>query len=290
MTTEDGTRRRRLAERLAAGSGGAAARGTARAASQAPLDGSSMAAFYDSVSVALDATPLGQWSRFLNYGYADSPDDRAVVDVPPGTLDRASVKLVLELVADHDLDGRRILDVGAGRGGTVATLLEHYAPRAVLGVELSRAAVSFCRRSILDPRATFVVGDAQRLPVATASVDVVTNVESAHCYPEVGRFHADVRRVLTPGGAFLYTDILPTDSLRWRQADLRSLGFELEVERDITAQVLTACDRIAQHRQASFDSANDALLKDFLAVEGSPTYEAMRGGNSTYVIWRLRRS
>ena len=55
----------------AAGSGGAAARGTARAASQAPLDGSSMAAFYDSVSVALDATPLGQWSRFLNYGYAD---------------------------------------------------------------------------------------------------------------------------------------------------------------------------------------------------------------------------
>lgn len=290
MTSDNEARRRRLAGRLSVGTGASSVVDNDRAPSEHVLDATSMAAFYDSVSDALDATPMGEWSRFLNYGYADSSDDRTVVELPPGTMDRASVKLVLELVGDVDLDGGRILDVGSGRGGTVATVLDHYAPRSVIGIELSRTAVAFCRRSVLDARATFVVGDAQRLPVAAESVDFVTNVESAHCYPEVRRFHAEVRRVLAPGGVFLYTDILPTASLTWRMDHLRSLGFALEVERNITRQVLLACDRIASRRQESFDSASDEVLRDFLAVEGSPTYEAMANGSSTYVIWRFRRS
>ncbi len=278
-----------MAGLLSAGTGEPSVVGHGLPSSEHVLDETSMSAFYDSVSQALDATSIGEWSRFLNYGYADSSDDLALVYLPPGTLDRASVKLVLELVGDVDLDGLRVLDVGAGRGGTAATLLEFYTPLSVLGVELSRAAVSFCRRSVVDARAAFVVGDAQRLPVATASIDVVTNVESAHCYPEVRRFHAEIWRVLARGGVFLYTDILPTDSLAWRLNHLRSLGFVLEVERDITAQVLLACDRISGRRQESFDSAQDELLRDFLAVQGSQTYEAMSSGSSTYVIWRLRR-
>lgn len=287
MTPSDGVRRR-LANRLAAGPGTAPVP-PAEPRTATSLDDSSTSAFYDSVSVALDATPLGQFSRFLNYGYADSDHDEAVVDLPTGTLDRASVKLVLELVGDHNLADRLILDVGSGRGGTAATLLEYCAPREVWGVELSPKAVAFCRRSIFDPRAKFIVGDAQRLPIATAGVDVVTSVESAHCYPDAHRFHAEVRRVIAPGGSFLYTDILPTDSLSWRRNDLRSLGLEPGVERDITAQVLAACDLIAERRQASFDCAEDTLLGDFLAVHGSDTYEAMRQGKSSYFIWRMRR-
>lgn len=290
MTPEDERRRRRLAERLAQGQPDEAAPGSSPPLARQSLDKRSLRGFYDSVSQALDATPLGEFSRFLNYGYADSPEDRAVVDVPAGTLDRASVKLVLELVGDHDLRDRLVLDVGSGRGGTIATLLEHFAPRLAVGVELSWYAVRFCRRSSGDARAHFVVGDAQRLPVATGSFDVVTSVESAHCYPDTHAFHAEVHRVLRHGGTFLYTDILPSNSLGWRQADLISLGFGLEVERDITRQVLVACDRIALQRLSSFDAASDAHLRDFLAVDGSPTYEAMRTGSSTYVIWRMRRS
>jgi SAM-dependent methyltransferase len=286
-----GSARRRLADRLATARGsGAAVPPTTADVPAAPLDTGSMAAFYDSVSAALDATPLGEWSRFLNYGYSDSPTDRSVIDLPAGTLDRASVKLVLELVGDCELRGRRILDVGSGRGGTLAALLEHFAPQSATGVDLSHAAVAFCRRSVRDQRASFAVADAELLPFATEAFDVVTNVESAHCYSDVERFHREVRRVLTPGGVFLCTDILPTESLAWRRAHLVSLGFRLEVERDITAQVLTACDSIARRRQDSFAAVRDAALLNFLAIEGSPTYEGMRSGTITYVIWRLRLS
>jgi ubiquinone/menaquinone biosynthesis C-methylase UbiE len=247
-----------------------------------------MADFYDSVTFALDATPLGEWSRFLNYGYADSPDDQSSVRLPASTLDRLSVKLVLELIGNGELDGRRILDVGSGRGGTIATLLDHFTPESATGVELSPAACAFARRTARDSRSTFLVADAQHLPFQDASFDVVTNVESAHCYPDIDRFDHEVLRVLTPGGAFFYTDILPASSLADRRARLRSLGLGFEVDRDITAQVLDACDQTAKRRLASFATAKDPMLRDFLAIEGSPTYEAMRNRENIYVMWRLR--
>lgn len=292
MTQPDHHARRRLAAKFGSAprpeEGGSVAPPNVLTAPS--LNGGSTSTFYDSVSSALDATPLGEFSRFLNYGYVDSPEDESVTDLPIGTLDRASVKLILELVGGVDLRGLRVIDVGAGRGGTASTLLKYCAPRSVLGVELSPAAVASSRRSIVDPRASFVVGDAQDLPVTDAGADVLTNVESSHCYPDVRRFYSEVERVLTPGGTFLYTDILAADSLGWRREHLRARNLHLYAERDITAQVLAACDLIAERRQASFAGAVDDSLRDFLCVPGSPTYEDLRQGRKMYVLWRLRRT
>src|SRR5689334_16595961 len=145
-----------------------------------------IAGFYNTITARLDATAVGPWAVFLNYGYGDGDDDQGTVAVPDYTVDRTSVKLVVELVGSCPLDGRRVLDVGCGRGGTIATLLRYFRPLEVVGIDLSPAAISFCRRSQSDPRARFEVGDAQSLTFADASFDVVTNVESSHCYPDVG--------------------------------------------------------------------------------------------------------
>lgn len=289
--TQISARRSRLVGRLSGrppvlGPVDPAVRRTAGTDTERPLGGSGIGSFYDSVSAALDATEVGQWALFLNYGYLESDDDRSPIDLPRNTLDRASVKLVLELVGDFSVDGRRVLDVGSGRGGTVDTLLRYFAPASVTGVDLSPAAVAFCRRSS-GGRAGFAVADAQHLPFRDGAFDVVTNVESAHCYPDPDAFYAEVARVLGPGGVFLYTDLLETSTLEERQALLARRGLRLELERDITSNVLAACDQIAQRRRASFAAADDGVLGNFLAVPGSPVYEAMRSGETTYFIWRL---
>jgi ubiquinone/menaquinone biosynthesis C-methylase UbiE len=54
----------------------------------------------------------------------------------------------------------------------------------------------------------FVHGDAQSLPFADESFDVVINIEASHGYPDFPRFLAEVARVLRPGGRFLYADVL----------------------------------------------------------------------------------
>ena len=245
--------------------------------------------FYDDVSKRLERTGVGEASFFLNYGYLsvrDGTADEARHAVPDGVFNPSSVRLAYELVGPTDLAGKRVLDVGCGRGGTVALLAERFGAE-VVGVDLAPEAVAFCRRAHRHPDVRFEVGDAEHLPVEDASFDVVTNVESSHTYPDVRAFLTEVRRVLRPGGWFLHTDLLP--GLRWTEvrALLASLGLTVVDDREITPNVLASCDEVASTRTGAFGGGN-ALVDNFLAVPGSAVYEQMASGAWEYRILRSR--
>ncbi len=120
----------------------------------------------------------------------------------------------------------------------------------------------------------------------TRSFDAVTNMESSHTYPDLRAFFAEVRRVLVPGGRFLYTDLLPVQ--RWMEvrALLDPLGFEIMDDREITPNVLASCDEVAAGRRA-FGEQSD-VIDNFLAVPGSAVYEQMHTGAWQYRIVRAR--
>lgn len=244
--------------------------------------------FYDGVSAQLASSPYGSFSFFLNYGYVG--DGRAVVVLPEHYINKNSVRLVLELIGDCPVDGKRVLDVGCGRGGTVHTLISFFDPAQVSGLDLSTNAIEFCRQAHRDPRVSFREGDAEALPFAAASFDIVTNVESSHSYPSIERFYREVARVLAPGGHFLYTDALSAQQVTTALAHLDRLGLELVDDRDITSNVLGSCDEIATMRVQAFDQRNDQnLMQNFLATPGSQVYEEMRCGRWTYRIFRFRK-
>ncbi len=203
--------------------------------------------FYDEVTRQLNSSKYGEFSVFLNYGYVanDSPQF-AQFEVPASLFNPNSIKLVLELVGDCEIANRRVLDVGCGRGGTIFTLNHFFSPRSLQGLDLSPNAVSFCRKTQQKPNITFCEGDAEHLPFADDSFDVVTNVESSHTYPSIHKFYDEIARVLAPGGHFLYTDVLPTN--RWIEGlnYLRGAGLVLEHDRDITANVLLSLDQVAR--------------------------------------------
>lgn len=247
--------------------------------------------FYESISEELDRSEVGRFARFLNYGYqADENAQLAVVDLPPHLLNRASVKLVLELVGDCPLQDRRVLDVGCGRGGLLETLQSYFGPRRLVGLDLCWNAVASASRAG-GGTAVFVQGDAQRLPFGSGSFDVITNLESSHTYLDVHCFYDEVARVLTAGGNFLYSDAIPQSDVRNRLAALAHVGLRLEIERDITANVLAACDAFAAQRMATFSrSSSEQRLDEFIALPGSGTYEALRTRQWLYVILRFRRT
>jgi SAM-dependent methyltransferase/NAD(P)-dependent dehydrogenase (short-subunit alcohol dehydrogenase family)/acyl carrier protein len=245
-------------------------------------------AFYDDVSRRLEATGMSEASFFLNYGYISlGRGDEAVRTVPDGTFNPNSVRLAYELIGPAELAGQRVLDVGCGRGGTVALLAEQFDAVAT-GVDLSPEAVAFCRRAHRHPSASFEVGDAESLPFEPDSFDVVTNLESSHTYPDLRAFLAEVRRVLRAGGSFLHTDLLAGQ--RWIEVEalLAALGLTVVTNREITANVLASCDEVAQARTGAF-GARDAAIDNFLAVPGSPVYEQMASGSWEYRIVRSER-
>ena len=247
--------------------------------------------FYDAVSEQLDATEFGQFSLFLNYGYVPTQNPQAAtVALPAHYLNKNSVKLVLEVIGDCVLTDCRVLDVGCGRGGTVAVLHQFFAAKTITGLDLSSSAIAFCRATHRYPEVRFQEGDAERLPFDDATFEIVTNIESSLCYPDIRAFYAEVFRVLTPGGYFLYTDAMPVTVMSDHMTFLKELGFVVEREQDITANVLLSCDEIARTRVQAYDRQNDPqLMGDFLGVPGSQIYEEMSRRRWTYKIFKLQK-
>jgi len=249
-------------------------------------------AFYDQVTRQLNSSPYGEFSLFLNYGYVANENPQfAKFEVPASLLNPNSVKLVLELVGTCEIAGRRVLDVGCGRGGMIFALDYFFSPKCLQGVDLSPSAVSFCRKTQEKPTIAFREGDAENLPFADGSFDVVTNVESSHSYPSIHKFYSEVARVLVPGGYFLYTDVLPTDQWREGLNYLSEAGLMLEHDRNITANVLLSLDQVARRYLKAYEPNNDPkVMEDFLATPGSLVYEGMRTGEWTYRLVRFRAS
>jgi SAM-dependent methyltransferase len=283
--------KRRVLEQLLAGRQPAAE--IVRAARQSRLEGAKRKTqeFYDRVNDQLNPTDFGKFSFFLNYGYVPSAAlQHAVVDLPEHYLNRNSVKLVLELIGDCPLENRRVLDVGCGRGGTLYTMTMFFRPSFTAGLDFSSSAIGFCRAVHRWPGASFLEGDAERLPFADNSFDVVTNVESSHLYPEVTSFYGEVFRVLTPAGHFLYTDLLVAGRVEHTRPWLEQAGFTVERDQDITENVMFSCDQIAARRLQAFQDEDPATMHEFLGGPGSEVYEEMRCRRCAYRMFRLRRS
>ena len=248
--------------------------------------------FYNAINRQLSSTIFGEHSAFLNYGYvADDSPAFSPITVPGDMVNKTSVKLVLELVADCDLTGTRVLDVGCGRGGTLVVLNRLFDPALKLGLDLSSDAISFCRKTHHYPDTYFLEGDSERLPFGDDCCDVVINIESSHSYPSIANFYAEVRRVLRAGGCFLYTDVFAPALFNAHVDTILGLGFKLESERNITRNVLLSCrDTAAQRAHAFGEVSEPNVIHDFLSTPDSSVFAEMESGRAMYRMFRLRRS
>jgi demethylmenaquinone methyltransferase/2-methoxy-6-polyprenyl-1,4-benzoquinol methylase len=92
--------------------------------------------------------------------------------------------------------GQTALDVACGTGALTRELAASAPGTVVLGLDFSWEMV----RRAPAPAAAYLVGDALRLPLREASVDVVTIAFGLRNLPEPGQGLLEFRRVLRPGG------------------------------------------------------------------------------------------
>lgn len=98
----------------------------------------------------------------------------------------------------------RALDVACGGGFSTRALAA--AGHAVLGTDLTPESVLAARAATDSPRVSWVAGAAERLPVRTASMNVVACRIAPHHFADPARFVDEAARVLVPGGMFLLVD------------------------------------------------------------------------------------
>lgn len=247
--------------------------------------------FYDDLNEAIDQVDLGEDIFFLNLGYVhDASPSFSRERIGPRVFDREAHQLVLEVIGDCDLDGKRVLEIGCGRGGGAYVLRRHFKPASYLGIDISEKAISYCRRVHAQPGYEFIQGDAENLAAPQASFDVVLNLESSHSYPDLCAFFLQANRVLAPGGYMLYADSMRADNLSTIVAQLGQAGFEQRRQLNITANVMRACEAVSQRRRQLLNiDETMPQFANFLASPGSEVFSAYQRRELQYWLFKLRK-
>lgn len=108
------------------------------------------------------------------------------------------------------------LDVACGGGFSTRALAA--AGHRVVATDLTPESVVAARAATEAPRVSWAVGAAERLPLRTASVNVVGCRIAPHHFADIAAFVDEVARVLAPGGLFLLVDTTvpeEEDLARW---------------------------------------------------------------------------
>jgi SAM-dependent methyltransferase len=230
---------------------------------------------------------------FMNYGYFDAEPSVRPVLASADWEEFYPICLYHRVASRIDLTDLEVLEVGSGRGGGAFYVKRYLGAKRVLGVDISHSAVALCRRVHRIEHLEFRQGDAQALPVADASFDVVLNVESAHCYRSFDGFLGEVWRVLRPGGHFLYADLHQADSAPEFERAVVASGLKVLERADISAGVVAALaldsDRRKRWSMENAPSFIQRSVQAFVGVAGTRVPNALARGSTIYLAYVIRK-
>jgi arsenite methyltransferase len=163
--------------------------------------------------------------------------------------------------------GHVVLDAASGKG-TSAILIARTFDCPVIGIDLSaqhvdRAAAEVTRLALAH-RIRFEVGDADRLPLADASVDAVI-CECAFCtFPDKPAAAREFARVVKPGGRIGLSDVTREPGPPGELADLMAWIACLADARP--AEAYASCLVAAGFRDVAIERHDDALTEMVRAI------------------------
>lgn len=186
--------------------------------------------------------------------------------------------------------GQRVLDVCSGMGGPARWLAHRFGCR-VTGIDLTRSRVESARRLTrrvgLEALVDFVEGDATAMPLPDATFDAVIAQEAWVHVPDKAALLRECARVLRPGGALAFTDIVARSALA--PAQQARLSSEMQYARLGTAaqyvRMLPAAG-FAVERVEDLSGAWTSLLVERLAMYRSLRDTTVaRFGEAHYDAW-----
>lgn len=139
-------------------------------------------------------TRLPEIRAFFNQAAADDQHYPATID--PRIF---HVKLILEHLGD--LSGKRVADVGCGKGRFARVIRERYPSASITAVDLAEAMLAHVPEGIHRAAATMTA-----LPLATESFDAAYATESLEHAVDIPAAVSELARIVKPGGRIVIID------------------------------------------------------------------------------------
>ena len=238
--------------------------------------------------------PAADW-HFMNYGYIPDAKERDNNTPPFAVKDqRHSANMYHYLACKVQLAGKKILEIGSGRGGGAAYVARHFNPLHYTGLDLAKNAVDLAGKLHSFPALSFVQGSGESLTMMDNSFDVVINVESCHGYGDVKKFLSEVARVLKPGGYLLLVDFRNSiENMDLFRQELRDSGMVVLSEENISSRVVAAIEADDEAKRNKIESLiprrYQKLFCDFAGVVGSRFYLTLKDGSRPYYRFVLQK-
>jgi ubiquinone/menaquinone biosynthesis C-methylase UbiE len=253
---------------------------------------------YDEVYRAFAFQPV-----FMNLGFVGlGPENEPFELAPPEEPFRPFIQMYRHVLKHADLKDKDVLEIGCGAGGGAAFIARNYQPRSITGIDLLPVNIAAAEARGPVPGLTFAVGDATSLEFPDNSFDVVVNIESSHCYSSIEKFFSEVKRVLKPGGVFLFADHRPVRdewgpdrTLAALEKQIRDTGFALLNYEDITANVNAASDMLNQGKEfmltmSGIRGFEQTHFREILHCRGTRNYEKVKCGEWQYSYYALQKT
>lgn len=229
---------------------------------------------------------------FMNYGFYVE-ENKHIALKPEDEPFRCAIQLYHHVTENMILENKDILEMGCGRGGGGSFLLRYKNLRSYTGIDLSEKAIAWCQQQYTYHNARWLAGSADAIPVPDASIDIVTNVESSHCYPSMVNFLKEVKRVLRPEGYLAMCDLRPKDEIQSLDQTLHDSGLSMINRQNITAQVIKALDAFSQNRKLQIADVFPAIfqraINDFAAIKNTGVYNKLINGELVYISYILQK-
>ncbi len=140
-------------------------------------------------------------------------------------------KRLLERLDFMKLNPERIVDIGAGTGACTRALQKRYPKARVFGLDLAFGmAREAQRRRGWFAKEQYLCGDAEALPFASGSVDLVVSNLAFQWLSEPEIAFAEIQRVLKPNGLLLFASFGP-DTLKELRAAWAAVDDRIHVNR-----------------------------------------------------------
>ncbi len=228
--------------------------------------------------------------RHVHFGYWSDP---ALAQNTNDDYAQAAEQLTQELIGISRVSpGDRVLDVGCGFGGTLASVNERYQNMRLVGLNLEMRQLERAPHVIGPTHSNSLAlcqGDACALPFGSGTLDRVLAVECIFHFPSRERFLREAFRVLRPGGIIALSDFVPfqpfrplaraaTESsalsrfqyfgrcnLNWTKRDYRQLvreiGYQPLTERNVTRNILPTYRYLKSllTREAAIEGITDSV-------------------------------
>ena len=133
---------------------------------------------------------------------------------------------VLKLLPN--LNGKRVLEVGCGRGDFARLLATRYPEASITATDFSDTAIELARsKAKLSANVNFLVADAQALPFDADSFDMMISCECLEHVESPPLMLSSMARCLVPGGEFVLTteNYFNGMLLAWLKAVLKDESF-----------------------------------------------------------------